>query len=75
MPGGTRTHEALGVFAALFAALFAAGSILDEKMVHPKKFVGVRRLVLFKFAITDWGLLVIGLVIAVFAPSSCAPSL
>ena len=55
----------------LFLLLFAVGSILYQKVINPKKFVGESRVVLLRFAITDWGLLALGLVIMLFAPWSC----
>ncbi len=55
----------------LFLLLFAVGSILYQKVINPKEFVGERPMVLLRFAITDWGLIALALLIILFAPWSC----
>ena len=55
----------------LFMTLFAVGSILYEKVIDPKKFEHSHPVRRWGRAVTDWGLLVLGIVIMLFAPWSC----
>jgi hypothetical protein len=56
----------------LFLVVFAVISILYEKVWKPEKFSGeTRTAIKVRRAITDWGLIVVGIVLVVFAPWSC----